>query len=303
MANKELNMYRRINCPCCGSGKTDVVANLEYSDSFVKDSSRELSEFLMNSRYIVRYCIGCAFYFKEFALEDDEAMTVYSLYEESSGCSLKSLREYAHIAEDAMLIRLLFPEKTPVVLDFAMNRGDWAAMAKAYGCDVYGSDIASFSKLKATEKGIKFIEFENLSENKFDFINADQVFEHLSEPFVVLKRLVSALKNGGIIKISTLGDKAFSKKLKYLNNKTIFSEKFVKLFDPLFPLIHINLFSATSLKKLGIRAGLRPIRIPLRISYSTMTLFDSLRQINRNLYNPFKRWLSSGTWQYFKKVK
>ena len=52
---------------------------------------------------------------------------------------------------------------------------------------------------KAKEPKLLVEQAENL---RFDFINTEQVFEHISEPLETLKELKTLLKPGGIIKIS-----------------------------------------------------------------------------------------------------
>lgn len=293
-------MIKRLKCPVCDNSSCETVLSLAYSNELFSGlfDGLNVPPGIYKQNYTIKYCPSCDFYYQETSLDLEEAKAFYSSKSaESSRC--RKLSEYAHLAEEAMLIRLLFSDRQPAVLDFGMNTGDWALMAKAYGCKVYGSDIAEFSRQCASSKSIEFVEPDNLPENEFDFINVDQVFEHLQAPYHTLWYLIRSLKKGGIIKISTPGDKKFRIKIEMLkNNKFSFTE-FKKEFDSLLPLIHLNLFSKKSLINLGKRVGLSVYRIPLKISYATMTLFDSMRQLNRNIYNPLKRTLAIGTWQFF----
>lgn len=296
-------MLVRTNCPCCESSKTTVKLRLDYNSEVLSESTKVIRYHydISDKSYVIRKCDVCDLYFQEIVLDDSEAKVVYSLFAPENIERIRKVEELAHFAEDAMLIRLLFPDRQPVVLDFGMNTGIWAQMASAYGCDCYGTDIAEFSKSFAAKKGIKFIEFSELPDNYFDFINADQVFEHLANPLEILKRLAPALNHNGIIKISCPGDKRIEEKIRILLDGKVDVVEFSKKYDSISPFIHLNLFNEKSLVMLGARAGLERIRIPLRLSYSTMTLFNSMRQINRNFYRPLKQYLARGTWQFFRK--
>lgn len=294
-------MITRKKCPVCGSDDTVEKIRISCDDEVLREALFSFKYHLdiTGAFYTIRKCIYCGLYFQETVLDDAEASMIYSSSASAALEKHRSIEEVSHFAEDAILIRLLYPNKKPAVLDFGMNTGDWAHVVSAYGCDTYGTDIAQCSESCAKNKGIKFVKFDDLPDNFFDFINADQVFEHLACPLEALRRLSKALNHNGIIKISCPGDEKIEKKLTLLANGKVGSTDFCKQFKSLSPFIHINLFDAKSLIKLGENAGLKRIRIPIRISYSTMTLFNSFRQINRNLWRPIKQFLSNGTWQYF----
>lgn len=294
-------MITRKNCPCCGNDNIEEKLSLKYDTDLFRDTIGFVRYHydISNLYYTIHYCNRCSLYYQETVLDEEESRVLYSSDVGGSGERIRSLEEVAHLAEDAMLIRLLFPGKVPKVLDFGMNTGDWARVASAYGCECYGTDIADFSKMRAAEKAIKFVDLDQLQSEFFDFINADQVFEHLADPLDVLKRLHKALHHNGIIKISCPGDRHIDRKIKRLMNGKILPQNFLTEFDSIAPFLHINLFNAKSLVILGKSAGFERFRIPIRLSYSTMTLFNTLRQLNRNLWRPIKLYLARGTWQFF----
>ncbi|MEZ5430290.1 MAG: class I SAM-dependent methyltransferase [Verrucomicrobiales bacterium] len=186
-----------------------------------------------------------------------------------------SLTELSHKAEDAMLIRLLHPGKScPKVFDFGMATGEWALMAKAYGSEVWGTDLDPRAPDACAAHGIRFTTLEEAPEGGFDFINADQVFEHLPQPLEIGRILANKLAPGGILKLTTPRDRRIEAKLERLkqggyDDLAVFEREFF----PLSPLSHINLFTARSLIELGERLGLEPFRVPLRQCYATMTAF------------------------------
>ncbi len=87
-------------------------------------------------------------------------------------------------------------------LDFGMDWGRWCLMSKAFGCDVYGTELSE-SRIKYGQSiGINVIDWDEISNFEFDFINTEQVFEHITSPLEILKYLSHSLKQHGLIKIS-----------------------------------------------------------------------------------------------------
>lgn len=282
------------------------MLEMSYADDLLKDwvGRSPIDQELQSLSYVILKCPSCHLYFQELVCDPHETLKIYSIRNYTAGCGnnqSRNLVQLAHMAEEAMLVRSLFPAHRPRVLDFGMGQGHWAAMAQAYDCEVWGTDINPGSQEIARARAISFCQIGDLPREYFDFINADQVLEHLVDPLEVLQQLASSLKPGSIIKISTPGDRRIDQKIHGAKQRKLSAADFRKSFDVLAPLYHLNLFAKESLLVLAQQFGLSPFRVPLSLSYSTMTLFNSLRQLNRNLYQPFKRWRSPGTWQFFKK--
>jgi len=259
-----------------------------------------LARSLESQCFSILRCSSCRLYFQELVADSAESALLYNTYAgRQPAPPARPLAELAHFAEDAMISRLLFPQHRPVVLDYGMNTGNWAAMARAYDCDVWGTDIKEQSKDIAERRGITYSPPSLLPESHFDFINADQVFEHLSDPLTTLRTLAKSLKPGGKMKISTPHDRHLAVKIQRAKAGAYDPAAFIRAFESMWPLLHLNLFETANLQIMAHKAGLSPYRVPLAIGYAAMTLFDTPRQWNRNLYNPFKRWLARGTWQYF----
>jgi SAM-dependent methyltransferase len=297
-------MYQRTQCPACESAGIARILDLPFEGDLLRDFSRgsRLKAELSSQKYSILRCNVCDLFFQELVADARESAVLYQDdYAGVKSTGPMPLPPLAHMAEEAMLIRLLFPERRPVVLDFGMGMGHWAGMVRAFDCEAWGTDINDTSAEAARGQSVVFSKFEALPENHFDFINADQVFEHLAEPLPVARTLNRLLKADGILKISTPGDLQIKSKIRRAMAAKYDGPQFLHDFDSLYPLAHLNLFSKTSLVAFGRKAGLAPFRVPLGLSYSTMTLFHTPRQWNRNLRHPFKRWSSKGTWQFFKK--
>lgn len=305
-------MLNRSACPITGdtNGLVEKI-RLPYDSGFLGGwtERRKWGKWLRGLDYRVWYVPATDFYFQESVFDDDEeALRRENIASRLAKNTEQNRREYSltelsHKAEDAMLIRLLHPGKScPKVFDFGMATGEWALMAKAYGSEVWGTDLDPRAPDACAAHGIRFTTLEEAPEGGFDFINADQVFEHLPQPLEIGRILANKLAPGGILKLTTPRDRRIEAKLERLkqggyDDLAVFEREFF----PLSPLSHINLFTARSLIELGERLGLEPFRVPLRQCYATMTGFHSARQWNRNLYNPLKRYLAKGTWQFFRK--
>ncbi|MDD5348649.1 MAG: class I SAM-dependent methyltransferase [Chthoniobacteraceae bacterium] len=302
-------MISREACPITQEKDLVVALDMPYHSGVLGEWSREShhEELLRGCNFTILHNRRIDFYFQrwvfdlqvEIARRKGLAGPLPTWDAEGKPSTLASL---SHKAEDAMLIRLLCEKPRPRVLDYGMATGEWALMAKAYGCESWGTDIDPRSPQLAKANGLRFAEEDGLPDQYFDFINADQVFEHLPSPRETLGLLQKKLAPGGFLKISTPGDRRMGQKIQRLKKGLYTLALFRRDFFPLSPLCHTNLFSAKALKALAQTAGLEPYRLSLRQAYAVMTDFHTLRQFNRNLHNPWKRCRSHyQTWQFFRK--
>jgi len=128
---------------------------------------------------------------------------------------LFELRELSHKAEDAILIRLLHrgPGR-PKVFDSEFRQGNGSCLPKpAYGAEAWGTDIDPRSEEACRRHGMRFVRLEDAPPDTFDFINADQVVKHLSDPFGAVRVLASKLAPGGILKRTVPGDRRIRSRL------------------------------------------------------------------------------------------
>jgi len=66
-------------------------------------------------------------------------------------------------------------------------------MARAYGCSVYGMDLSPHCIKNAEMLGIQTINREEIKHLRFDFINSEQVLEHIPNPLHSLKKLTTCI--------------------------------------------------------------------------------------------------------------
>jgi SAM-dependent methyltransferase len=154
------------------------------------------------------------------------------------------------------------PLNTKSFLDFGMGWGHWCLLAKGFGCDAYGAELSMARCENATRSGITVIGRDQLSNHRFDFINAEQVFEHIAEPLETLRELATALKPGGIVRISVPPGWDIKRRLRIWNWNAL--DTAPDSLNPVAPLQHINCYRIQSLVTMGKLAGLREIELPER---------------------------------------
>ena len=262
----ELNFIERNNCKCCDSKNIEIVFERKYSDPCVYDfiynyyQGSIKKEHMLNQPYTIAQCQDCDFLFQKYVLS---AKSSYDLYEKiiDPEYSLNKKEKgsyflFSNIIRSASIVREFFPNKIPrsvKVLDYGMGWGHWAIAANALGFSVKGFELSSKRINFARLHGVDVINDLSKNHNKFDFINTDQVFEHLDEPFTIGKNLVNKLNRNGILKIFIPnGNKA----IREIRNPAWKISK-----NYLHPLEHINCFCFKSINTLITRLGLRPASI------------------------------------------
>ncbi len=299
-------MIQRLRCPICQQSTQTIFSRPFHLPQLQRMIARSgLADLLVERSYDVRACRACDSYFQSWVMEENELANWYSPPADDSvflqAIAKQKLHWFAHMIEEILVFRQLCPERAPAVLDFGCNWGKWASAALALGCNVYGVDVNRAAAGFCAQRGIKMIGFDQLGRSQFDFINVDQVLEHLSDPRSVTRQLAACLKPGAFIKMSTPGNARLPKTLEaaqHSGNDAVLNERTI---DSLFPLEHVNLFSRRGLLNLGEKVGLQPFRLPLIKWLGAGQLWNIPRQFNRNLVVPFKRWLGRGTYLWLQK--
>lgn len=256
----------RKSCPTCNSLAFATLYEEGFSEGktgqFIKDyyDGRITAGHLGDGRYHLVRCSNCTLIFQKNIL--DEA-GLYDLYERAidpveslNKRELASSEYFTEILRSASVLGTLFkPEvaRSTKVLDFGMGWGHWAMAAKALGVDVVGAELSEDRIAFAESHGIDVVDaFGERVYESYDFINTDQVFEHLAAPDKTLKMLVPSLKKNGVIKI-------------FVPNATpVYRKIRAKLWTPgkdaFSPLEHINGFNFRSLVEMARLSGLSPLR-------------------------------------------
>lgn len=300
-----MSLLSRQVCPICCQ-PTSAVLQLPYADprfGALMNGSPALSK-VDDKAYEIRECVECDLLFQTWMLVGEDAELIYTtdrLDDNPAAISLQPLHALAHNAEEVLVVRQVFPKQIPRILDFGCGWGKFASMALAYGCDVYGHEVNTGFAQFCASRGIKMISRDQIADHRFDFINADQVLEHVADPRETLQMLANSLADDGLIKISVPGSPTLRKLIanSHGNPDMIVRKEYLK---PLFPLIHVNLFSPRSLRALAASAGMQPYRPPFMTWLGAGQMWNMPRQLNRNLIVPFKRFFQRGTYLWLQKT-
>ncbi|MFC1559022.1 class I SAM-dependent methyltransferase [Gemmatimonadota bacterium] len=251
-------------------------------------------EYLDGAVYALCECDGCGLIFQrdipnetlmerlyEFWIDSKK---VFSLHQKQDG-----LRYYSSYAQEIMQIISYF-NAVPSSLcffDYGMGWGNWALMAKAFGCESYGTELSKDRIEYALSNGIKVIKWDAIPQHSFDFINTEQVFEHIPEPLKTLHHLKTALKTGGLIKISVPTANDIDRLLNIMDWKSPKGSR--NSLNPVAPLEHINYFRRSSLVEMAEEAGMEEVYIPMVNQYSYTTDWVGMKRIAKNILFPIYR--------------
>lgn len=253
---------KRLKCPICGAAQTKILRKTEFTASPVWEfleryySKRIAQQTLAGAYFEVVQCQSCTFIWQQNILNDNGMEKLYNDWI-SADDSLNKKKEtdislYAGYARQVEAIAHLLKRKPAEikVLDFGMGWGYWCRMAQAYGFRTYGVEIASDRLAHARQYGLRATDnLADLEGIQFDFINSEQVFEHVPDPRESVGLLVSKLKKGGILRISVPNGNSIAAAVRQPNWKPT--------SDAIHPLEHINCFTNRTLICLTEAVGLK----------------------------------------------
>ena len=269
-----LAFHRRTACPLCESAEQKVLCEIPYGEERIANfigqfyQGRVASEFLSTGTYRVVACMHCDFAYQDPILNENGMQALYqdwvdnahSLHKKQSAKS-KLYRQYAGQANT--LTRLFDRRPHQVrVLDFGMGWGYWSRMAQAHGFDVTGYELSPQRGRYARDMGIKVVDKLPGAGAHFDYIHANQVFEHLPDPLHTLKDLCTRLAPGGVVCIRVPDGRRVA--------EILARRGWSPELNAVHPLEHINCFTRKTLTSMSNRAGLTPFNPPLRLNWGSL---------------------------------
>jgi SAM-dependent methyltransferase len=160
-------------------------------------------------------------------------------------------------------------------LDYGMGWALWARIAQQIGCHSHGVELSPSRVAFAEAHGVHTLSETGLGRDRFDFINCEQVMEHVVDPRGLCEQLVEALAPGGILKISVPSAEKGQAVADLLKRAP--AEVTAAQVMPVHPLEHVNGFTARSLKALGELLGLEMVRPSLRDRFAFLARPGSIR--------------------------
>jgi SAM-dependent methyltransferase len=301
---KETNMNNcwfetRKNCPACASDNFKSIYENRFDKPPVKDylldfySQRIMADFkyLEGSAYTLCECENCRLIFQRDIPNKIFMEKLYGHWIEplEHHDQETDFSDYASNAQEIMQIITYF-KKEPSSLrffDFGMGRGQWALMAKVFECQSYGTELPAELIEHAKSNGIIVITWDEIPQHSFDFINTEQVFEHIPEPLKTLRHLKKSLKAGGILKISVPTANDIDRRLKIMDWESPKDSR--NSLNAVAPLEHINCFRRSSILKMAAEAGMQEIFMPIKTQYRYTTDWSGIKKIAKNIFRPIYR--------------
>ncbi|MBK1719135.1 class I SAM-dependent methyltransferase [Thiocystis violacea] len=294
---------RRDACPSCGNHDNLVVFNGRFTEKpavdYIKTTLPEdvIAREFSNEDYTLMKCPRCELIFQRAILNDAGMMAFYNEWLPNSPiihavAAKDQAEQHAKLTQELFVLAKLMgrPSRHISILDFGMGQGRFCMVAKSMGFQVTGSDISVEVLESAAKDGIETSRLEDLNGRKFDFINTEQVFEHLGNPREQLQGLVSLLKQDGIIRISVPNGRGIEKRLKHMDFSAPRGHR--NYLVPVTPGQHVNTFSYSSLRAFGKTLGLEAIAVPFWYQYSIIPAMNAkifVKSILRPIYYHFMK--------------
>ena len=294
-------MFRLIPrpaCPAClQSEGQQTICEIPYArlkaymeSAYVRDSIEAHLPDILHHDYVILECSDCFLLYQKYVPDADSMKILYSemispdVTFDRHRFHMDDLAYYERHFRDifSVLAHLKRHPSQIRVLDFGSGWAQWARVAKAIGADVSIAEISERQIENARELGIGNVDVFGYSGPAFDYIHAQDVFEHLPEPHRILGKLVQLLGKGGIMRIAV--PPGFRMKSRIAR----FAETSFGNLPELAPLQHINNFSQPSLRRFAGQFGLAPVyirpRFPNVAEYAKSLAFRNEAALNTVLY-------------------
>lgn len=288
---------QRSACPGCRSALSRTLCSIPYTETPIREylawyytpvGKGVEFEYLEGSNYVLEECDECGLIYQKEIPGPELMKRLYERWIDpvivrNMERSERNVEYYFWVAKViAHVLKFLGrPPRQVAFLDFGMGWGNWCLMAKSFGCEAYGTELSDARTDHAKELGITVLARQELPAQGFDFINAEQVFEHIADPLETLVELASKLKSGGVIRIGVPLGWDVKRRLSVWNwNAPDGSENSL---NAVASLQHINCFTFRSLVTMAQRAGLREVELP-DYSHQVSKLADIVKMPLRLIY-------------------
>ncbi len=294
----------RFQCPLCGSSDIVSVYSRRYVGTEVEASligkynshprEQPFDQRFADSEYVVSECKKCRAYFQKYIPSNDLAIEYYNTWISQHGKPTFPFGEYTHHINEAMILTSLLLRHTgktsPAdlsVLDFGVGRGLFAMAMRACGCRVTAHDIATEREALARSNGMETISPEKIPGSQFDFINTEQVFEHLPEPRDTARLLTSGLNERGVLKISVPYAPWLEKGAFFIDWRASRYGKGSSM--PLYPIEHLNYFRRPSMHTMMDSIGFSEVKLSALDELNYAFNWRGARNIMKNIVRPIAR--------------
>ena len=304
MEARQFNFIKREACPACRSENVTTRFRSSFDGppigDFISKYYKVSPALLSRGVYRLDQCRRCATIYQAEVGDRELLMTIYvdwvlhtdqpeadANYAYDMAYPKKSRDGHEIMAAAAYLNMAVEDLRT---LDYGMGWAGWGRVAAALGSQSFGSDIAPDRMAFAKANGVTPLRDEEIGEDRFHFINTEQVMEHMTEPAEVTQRLALALRPGGILKMS-VPSQGRTEELLGRIEKGQYRVSYDEVM-PIQPLEHVNSFTIAGLVAMGRRFGLTLVKPKLIDRYAFLKVsggldFTNPRRLAKELVRPW----------------
>lgn len=294
-------LIEREQCPFCAGAPGAVLYSIPYADAalhsylegFYNDGEGVEHALLDGGSYTVVECSKCEGLYQHEIPDDGLMIRLYDHWINPEAALRRRISNpldyYAsHNAEIMQLLAMLDKPPGQVrVLDFGAGWSEWALAAKGLGCQVEVAELARSRIAHAQSNGLKVVAYEEIESADYDLINAEQVLEHVAEPLVIMRHLLSGLAPHGILKVNVPDAPNMKQRLARADWSAPKGSRWS--LNPLAPLEHINLFVPKTGSVMARLSGATVRKVPLALQLQCATYWRGGSRIFRNLAMPLYR--------------
>jgi 2-polyprenyl-3-methyl-5-hydroxy-6-metoxy-1,4-benzoquinol methylase len=295
------NTFKLRNCcPTCGSKKLIELAEIDYADprmmSYLSSSyridTRLFASIAKGFSYRIVSCKDCELLFQAYIPSESFLSIIYDEYiDPDKSLSSKSLTEdhsQMYLGDYALIKKLLGKPSSEIkILDYAAGWGNWIKLANKVGFKTFALELSEYRKSHLSNAGIQVVAEADLSKMSIDFVNCDQIFEHLTNPVAVLRAIRECLSDNGMVRISVPHSFHSLKEVSLLDREP---KSDIVIPDILAPLEHLNYYNRRSLKTLAKSAGFELVGVSLLNYLSTTNYYGTSKsETLKNILRPFYR--------------
>jgi len=289
-----LPTIRRTSCPWCRAAEHATLCDYSYDDeplrSGVKDPGPQPGQ-----RYTVHECRRCRTLYQETVFDEDASARYY----ESWPFVDTPLEFRLFYVQELLMVLGHFdrPAADIRVFDYGMGWGRFCQAAVALGMDASGYEINGHMREYCRARSLRVVDrMEDLEPESLDFINLEQVLEHVVAPRDLIDVLSRYLRKGGIMKISVPArPPGITSRLRGI--PSLAPDQLSSRLIEIWPLIHINCFNPRALK--SVLADTLPYR---RIHLNSLMLVFRRDLLPRVLGRPvYKNYFPRANYLFFEK--
>jgi hypothetical protein len=242
------------NCPSCKSSERTIAFRLLKSQFLYNNPTHNLSWFEKlnipdDHKFPFVRCSHCGFVYSQFRLNDEYNFSFYNTGINVDSSKEKAFKKAKRIKQVEIWLNLLknSPDKSSLkVLDFGGGWGDFLAIAKSYGVEVFGLEFDERKIEFAGSNGIPLHKMEFIDRNApYDIFMCNQVMEHLDDPKRALQHLRSLLVKDavGFVGVPNFNTKYLTENITLINRGGIPPKE-------INPFGHLNYFSPETFSKM-----------------------------------------------------